>query len=300
MKLLPETVPGRIRGGRDSAFTLVEIALCIAVVSIAMVAIIGVLPTGMNVQQQNREESLLNQDAELLLNVLRSGQVGSRDLLNFADRVTLVRDYRDGSPTRTNYFHGPLVSGAPDISEPLTDAFQLLGLISRPRYTREVSQNSPNGSAVVTNTIHLEMRTLSGSMANQPVIRTGTVRTPGNDQRIDFAFRYLVTIETVSRQGIRVPGDITRADDLTASGVSEIRMTFEWPLIRFGAAPAQYRLGLNRREFRTEVLSSPELLQGNVPQNAAYFGPVVFPFRPVPSRTSPADILLFRMKPGSL
>lgn len=300
MKILHAHQEGRICGGRNSAFTLVEIALCIAVVSIAMVAIIGVLPTGMNVQQQNREESLLNQDAELLLNVLRSGQVGSRDLLNFADRVTLVRDYRDGSATRTNHFHGPLVADAPDTSEPMTDVFQLLGLVSRPRYTREVSQNTPNGSVAVTNTIRLEMRTLSGSMANQPVIRSGNVRTPGNDQRIDFAFRYLVTVETVSRQGVRVPGDITRPEDPTASGVSEIRMTFEWPLVRFGAAPNQYRLGLNRREFRTEVLSSPTLLVGNVPQNTTYFGPVVFPYRPAPSRSTPADIFLFRMKPGSL
>ena len=300
MKTFHENVPGRTRGGRRSAFTLVEIALCIAVVSIAMVAIIGVLPTGMNVQQQNREESLLNQDAELLLNVLRSGQVGSRDLLNFADRVTLVRDYRDGSATRTNYFHGPLVSGAPDVSEPITDVFQLLGLISRPRYTSEVSDNNPTRSIVVTNTIRLEMRTLSGSMANQPVIKSGSVRTPGTDPRIDFAFRYLVTIETVSRQGIRVPGDTTRPEDTTASGVSEVRMTFEWPLIRFGAAPAQYRLGLNRREFRTEVLSTPVVLTGNVPQNVNYYGPVLFPFRPVPNRTVPSDIFLFRMKPGAL
>jgi len=38
----------------QSAFTMIEIALCIAVVAIAMVAIIGVLPAGLNVQKQNR------------------------------------------------------------------------------------------------------------------------------------------------------------------------------------------------------------------------------------------------------
>ena len=58
----------------QSAFTMIEIALCIAVVAIGMVAIIGVLPAGLNVQKQNREESLLTQDAELLLNALRGGQ----------------------------------------------------------------------------------------------------------------------------------------------------------------------------------------------------------------------------------
>ena len=59
--------------GGTAAFTMIEIALCIAVVAIAMVAIIGVLPAGLNVQKQNREESLLTQDAELLLNALRGG-----------------------------------------------------------------------------------------------------------------------------------------------------------------------------------------------------------------------------------
>jgi type II secretory pathway pseudopilin PulG len=106
----------------QSAFTMIEIALCIAVVAIAMVAIIGVLPAGLNVQKQNREESLLTQDAELLLNVLRGGQTRLQDLLNYADRVTLVRQYRDRAPARTNYFHGPLVQGSPAGSDPLVDA----------------------------------------------------------------------------------------------------------------------------------------------------------------------------------
>ncbi len=300
--MIPLVQPVSVRGraGRRSAFTLIEIALCIAIVSIAMVAIIGVLPTGLNVQRQNREEAMLTQDAELLLNAIRSGQVGLQDLVNFADRVTLVRDYRDGSPSRTNYFHGPLVVTPPADSQPFGDAFQLLGLISRPRYTREVSSNNPNSPVVVTNTIHLEMRTLSGSMANQPIIRSSGYRTPGSDPRIDFAFRYLVTIETVARQGVRVPGDLERMPDTTDDGVSEIRLTLEWPLVRNGPNPAQYRLGFNRREFRTEVLSIPVVQQGNVPQSTDYYGPIVYPFRAPPQRPTPSEIYYFRMKPGTL
>ncbi len=300
--MIPLVQPFSVRGrvGRRSAFTLIEIALCIAIVSIAMVAIIGVLPTGLNVQRQNREEAMLTQDAELLLNAIRSGQVGLQDLVNFADRVTLVRDYRDGSPSRTNYFHGPLVVSPPADSQPFGDAFQLLGLISRPRYTREVSANNPNSAVVVTNTIHLEMRTLSGSMANQPIIRSSGYRTPGSDPRIDFAFRYLVTIETVARQGVRVPGDLERMPDTTDDGVSEIRLTLEWPLVRNGPNPAQYRLGFNRREFRTEVLSIPVVQQGNVPQSTDYYGPIVYPFRAPPTRPTPSEIYYFRMKPGTL
>jgi prepilin-type N-terminal cleavage/methylation domain-containing protein len=288
------------RMGPRSAFTLVEIAICIAVVSIAMVAIIGVLPAGLNVQRLNREESVLTQDAELLLNAVRAGQVRLQDLVNYADRVTLIRQYRDASPSQTNYYHGPLVAGNPEGSEAFVDPFQLIGLISRPRYTFEPSLNHPTASIVVTNTVRLEMRSMSGSMANQPVIRSGNTRTVGSDPRIDFAFRYLVTIETVTRQGVRVPGDTLRAADTTAGGVSEVRLTLEWPLVRSGPKPAQYKVGLSRREFRTEIVGGPSPLVGNVPQDRNYFGPILFPFRPLPRQLSASDVILYRFQPGSL
>ena len=42
-----------------AAFTMMEIAISLAVIGIALVAIIGVLPIGMNVQQTNREETIV-------------------------------------------------------------------------------------------------------------------------------------------------------------------------------------------------------------------------------------------------
>ncbi|MBI5775567.1 MAG: hypothetical protein HZA89_17755 [Verrucomicrobia bacterium] len=55
------------------AFTMIEIAISIAVVAFALVAIMGVLPTGLNVQRDNREETIINQDAAYILQALRSG-----------------------------------------------------------------------------------------------------------------------------------------------------------------------------------------------------------------------------------
>ena len=43
---------------RVTGFTMVEIAICLAIIGIALVAIIGVLPIGINVQRDNREETL--------------------------------------------------------------------------------------------------------------------------------------------------------------------------------------------------------------------------------------------------
>src|SRR5213078_3899054 len=56
----------------DAGFTMVEIALCLAIIAFALVAIIGVLPTGMRVQKENREDTIINQDGMFLVEAIRS------------------------------------------------------------------------------------------------------------------------------------------------------------------------------------------------------------------------------------
>src|SRR5947207_3045679 len=62
-----------------TAFTMIEIAICLAVIGFALTAIIGVLPLGMNVQSENREETVVNQDASVFLNAIRNGELGIDD-----------------------------------------------------------------------------------------------------------------------------------------------------------------------------------------------------------------------------
>src|SRR6478736_229755 len=57
------------------AFTMIEIAICLAVIGFALAAIVGVLPLGMNVQRENREETIINQDASVFLNAIRNGEL---------------------------------------------------------------------------------------------------------------------------------------------------------------------------------------------------------------------------------
>ena len=52
----------RADGLRTQAFTLVEVAIALAVIGFALVAIIGILPAGLNVQKENREETIINQE----------------------------------------------------------------------------------------------------------------------------------------------------------------------------------------------------------------------------------------------
>ena len=63
-------------------------ALCLAVIGFALVAIIGVLPFGMNVQKDNRQETIVNQDATIFMNAIRNGERGFDDLTNYVMAIT--------------------------------------------------------------------------------------------------------------------------------------------------------------------------------------------------------------------
>src|SRR5664280_2637396 len=73
---------------RQSAFTMVEIAICLAIIGFALVAIIGVLPIGMNTQRDNREETIINQDATVFIEAIRGGARGLDDLTNYVYAIT--------------------------------------------------------------------------------------------------------------------------------------------------------------------------------------------------------------------
>ena len=74
----------------ESGFTMVEIALCLGVIAFALVAIIGVLPTGLKVQRENREETILNQDGTFFLEAIRSGSWGLDYLTNHVVSIEIV------------------------------------------------------------------------------------------------------------------------------------------------------------------------------------------------------------------
>ena len=67
---------------------MVEIAICLAIIGFALVAIIGVLPYGMATQRDNREETIINQDATVFLEAIRNGSQGLDDLTNYVYAIT--------------------------------------------------------------------------------------------------------------------------------------------------------------------------------------------------------------------
>jgi prepilin-type N-terminal cleavage/methylation domain-containing protein len=69
----------------DSGFTMIEIAIAVAVIAFALVAIVGLLPLGMETQRDNRQETIINHDGTYLLEAIRGGAPNIVDLFNFVD-----------------------------------------------------------------------------------------------------------------------------------------------------------------------------------------------------------------------
>lgn len=238
------TLPRRLdrkvpRRGKESAFTMIEIALSIAVVAFAMVAILGVLPTGLQVQKDNREETIINADGAYLLEAIRSGHDRAGLLSN---SVYFLRvNYKDGSSD-------VIVA---DDNEPLKlDGQRMVGLLSTPKSTQI--------AAGVSNVV-IWMRALNSTAIDRDA-----------DAR-DVAFRYqtVLEIEPFLAHPPRLTNglgtnDLYRIVNLQRS-LYEVRMTMRWPLFNDVSTDAQRaRVGTHRRTFRSQIAGSQLFYPTNV------------------------------------
>ena len=66
---------------------MLEIAIAVAVIAFALVAIVGLLPLGMETQRDNRQETIINHDGAYLLEVIRGRATNMYDLANFVDAL---------------------------------------------------------------------------------------------------------------------------------------------------------------------------------------------------------------------
>ncbi len=73
-----------------AGFTLVEIAIAVAVIAFALVAVVGLLPLGMETQRDNRQETIVNHDGTYLLEAIRGGAAALDELPRFVDRTNGV------------------------------------------------------------------------------------------------------------------------------------------------------------------------------------------------------------------
>ena len=235
--------------GSRSAFTLVEIALALAIIGFALVAIIGVLPTGLNVQRDNREETIIVHEANYFLDAIRNGARGLDDLTNSIIRIRndwtvyntnntpwtkLASDYDLYDKQTFRVTSTPTPSG--DFT--LTNGHRILGLLVRPKY-----QFLGRGH-VQSNNVAAFMHALSGAASEKFPATNASV--------LDLAFNYRMIVEVHP-----VPFAETNtafADELGAN-LRELRLIFRWPLRADGTT------GEGRQVFRT--MTGGQLLKTN-------------------------------------
>jgi len=259
---------------------MVEIALCLAIIGFALVAIIGVLPTGLSVQKDNREETIINFEANFLMDAIRSGSRGQEDLTNYVINITnryysyvitatgtnLVNsDYNFF--TTSNYSIG---AAAPVSSSFLIEnkGANILGLLSIPKYL------SLDATHFISNYVSADFRGLSGSVMDQ-----GT-----NDASRDFAFRYRLEPEIIPN-GWNIAYDPSWIDlvnvstnDLAArtdyaavarslqNNLKQVRLRFKWPVLPNG------KTGNGRQVFRTSASGQiAPITSASPPAVALYF-----------------------------
>lgn len=263
----------------QAAFTMIEIAIALAVIGFALVAIIGVLPTGMNVQKDNREDTIINQDGPYWLEAIRTGSRGLDYLTNY---VVIVTVKSTGNDALGNYIDQTVIYTnspgliAPPLDGSLTNGERIVGLLSKGKYEGEL----PNR---ITNTVTAQVRGLTGSAVEQ------------GKANPDFSFDYLLASEIVPFGGVQVPEQSTNwfrpppgltPEEIAArqakwmevktreKNTSEIRLIFRWPLLPNG------QTGPGRQSFRA-IVSGDRLNNGVLwffqPQSFAVVNPPAKP-----------------------
>ena len=262
MKFTPNLPRSTTHHRSLSGFTLTELALCIAVVGIALVAIIGVLPSGLMVQKQNREDTLITEDAKFLMEAIRSGSTGIADLTNYVEEVRWIVQFPNGQ-MRTNLFQGPLHPNRLPNSRVLWNTEELIGLLSLPREQSLVA-GIPLPSQLRTNRVQAIFRSFGSAFTDKPY-REMSSMTP-SPTRLDGAFRYMVTCE--SRPVATRPPFLTQSGGggnlqeqiLLESSLHEVVLTFQWPVYRVGN---DYRVGNSRHVFRSQLHAGREIIIPN-------------------------------------
>jgi type II secretory pathway pseudopilin PulG len=236
----PLRIGNRQSAIRNSAgFTMIEIALCLAIIGFALISILLVLPSGMNTQRDTREETIIGQDASMLMETIKSGSRGDDDLTNYVYAITNYYGFYN----LQGQYQGPIhvdgytysqasINGGPDVpSMHLTNGLRIIGLLSTPEYTQG-NISGPGGVPITStfntlNTFYTSnhvvayVRSFSGLAADKP---------PQNNQLMQedtFSYRLLV-VNAPMAVDTNVFSNSSFAREL-AGNMRELRLLFEWP-----------------------------------------------------------------------
>jgi type II secretory pathway pseudopilin PulG len=235
-------------GRRLQAFTMIEIAIAIAVIGFALVAIVGILPLGLNVQKDNREDTIVNADGRYFMDVIRFGRQGvTQDqgkaldfLTNYVESITITK-----SPPPAN---APTPMTFAVAQGTLTNGQEIMDLLCTPRY-------EPAGTNFIfTNTVVATIRGMSGSAQEQ---------YGANNQ---VAFKYQMEVQLVpysitplmigiyTNYLVGITNNTTETNQVAAensyhylqNNLHELRLAFTWPVLPSGN-------GASKRYLRSTI-----------------------------------------------
>jgi len=258
---------GLVTSSPTSAFTMVEIAISLAVIGIALVSIIGVLPIGMHTQRDNREETIINQDATVMMEAIRGGARGLDDLTNYVYAIT---NYWTNITSHATGINGYTFT---NFSVPatyycsgscLTNGANIVGLLSTPEYV-DSSSYLPIPSLIyggISNHVVAYVHSISGPAVEKP---------PQNNDIIvgsSFGYRILcvnapVAVDTNLFNLSLNPNGPPEYYKQLAANLHELRLTFLWPQQPSG------NLGPGRQTFRTTIAG--QITQINTNSQWLYF-----------------------------
>ena len=199
----------------QAGYTLMEVALAIGLVAFGLVAVLGVLPAGLNVQKDNREETIIKLDAEYWMSALRGSIPGSPLPLDAFNQIEWIEV--DAGPK--GVFRAEYVKLAKDpwLPHPPTAKIEhddFYGALKQSAWRESVTQWMLNPNVTTT----LKVTPLNGPLFDRIYGRT-VLLANGKSEPIlpggDFAFKYLLE----SRVTI-IPGYLPK-----------VTLTFRWPVL---------------------------------------------------------------------
>lgn len=284
-----DSPPGR---RRSQGFTMIEIALCLAIIGFALVAIIAVLPRGLDVEKKNREDTIIGQDAQMWMDAIRSGAQGYDDLTNYVLSITNIYGiYRNnGSSTvippwnvdavlsKSNYFWytttNSFVNGFA-----LTNGATIIGLLSTPKW--EMLSSAGGVTTYRSNYMIAYVRAVSGAEVNKFPQTNGTILSDAlvyrmivenfpyvpvdtNSFCLNCAATNVITTNSqwVDRTNLMI------AQEILQTNLHDLRLRFRYPVLPSGEIPS-YGLGTFREMASGQMTNYPYDPQDS--QNQLYY-----------------------------
>ncbi len=194
----------------ERAFTMIEIAIALGVIAFALVAIVGILPIGLNIQRDNRAETIINQDAIYWMEALRGGaQQGADDLTNYVDKITI---------NGTKFYNSFLIPRTFPPPSPPDSTFstgrEIIGLLS-----------TPNAGS---NGVEAVVRTISGAGTEK-----ATQAESWDGQELAVRYLLIARVLTVDTNlmldfNSMVGGAPAEQLDVT---LLDLQLRFQWPVV---------------------------------------------------------------------